>query len=127
MAQQIFTPKWSRNGESIPIDVTITTDASLDWDVVVPGNTADLLVAAAIDVSQMKSLFIHSDVDVTIETNSSSSPGNTITVKANRPVQWYVDGGIANPLTTDVTAFYITRGSAGDALVKIRIMVDATV
>lgn len=123
----VFTPTWAKNSETLYKAVSVTADGDSARNVAVPGATADVLVAAAIDVSQMKGLYIESDQDITIETNSSSAPDDTLTIKANKPLQWYADCGLANPLTVDVTALYLTRGGAGDATVLIRWLVDSTV
>lgn len=124
---QVVTPAWARNSETLSTEVSISADGAFDRDLTIPGATTDQLVAAVIDVSQMKLLYISSDQDITIETNNSSAPADTLTITANKPLLWYEGYGLDNPLGTDVTALYITRAAGDSATVKIRCMVDATV
>jgi hypothetical protein len=66
---------------------------------------------------------------VKIETNSSSAPADTFTLKAGCPLVWYADGGLPNPFSVDVTKIYITNAlltAANDAVVELRMMLDAT-
>lgn len=86
----------------------------------------DTLVACVLDVSQMKSLYLYSDVAMTIETNSSSAPAATVTLVAEQAVVWSSTNGQTNPFgSTDVTALYITNGSTGT--LTMRALVDPTV
>lgn len=120
----VLTLSWARNGESISQSVTISDNGELNRNVTVANGATDFPVAATIDVSEIKSLYIHSTQNVTIETNSGGSPANTLTVTANKPLVWYVGCGLTNPLSTDVTGLFITNASGSSADVKIRIIVD---
>lgn len=122
-----FTLGWARSGESISRTVAVSNDSELNADIALTASEANKLVAMAIDVSQMKGLFIDSDVDVTIETNNSGTPVDTISVTANEPVIWFATSPLTNPLGTDVTAIYLTNGDATAGTCKIRVLVDGTV
>lgn len=122
----VLTLSWARSGEAIAANVTVEADGETNRNLTVPASTTDFRTNIAIDVSEVKSLYIHSDVSVTIETNSSSAPDDTLTVAAGKPLVWYTGCGLANPLTTDVTDFYITNATGGPAAVKIRVLIDET-
>jgi hypothetical protein len=83
-------------------------------------------VNAAIDVSATKSFLIVSDQDVTVETNSGSTPDDTIDLVANQPYTWNPDAYDDFLLGTDVTAFFITNASGETATVQIEALIDAT-
>src|SRR3990170_666622 len=61
--------------------------------------TTDGLVALTLDVSQLKAIYLESDEDVTLETNSGAAPANTISLAANIPQIWTEsDGAALRPL-----------------------------
>ena len=69
----------------------------------------DSLIGVTFAVAALLGIELVSNVDLTIETNSGSSPADTIHLKANRPLVWRKnDGYFANPFGTNVTGFYIT-------------------
>ena len=121
-----LTVSWSRNGETISQPVVVEADGETNRNVTVNAATTDKQVNIAIDVSELKLLYIHSDQNVTIETNSGGAPVNTITLLANKPLSWYLGCGLANPLTTDVTDFFITNAGDTAANVRIRTLIDET-
>jgi hypothetical protein len=61
------------------------------------------------------------DVACTLETNSSSSPVDTIALSAGKARKWEV--GDPALLTADVTALYITSAAAAGTL-EISILTD---
>jgi hypothetical protein len=84
-----------------------TTQVHLDW------TNANLQVFYAL-----------SDQDLTLKTNSSGSPQDTITLHANKPFVWYKNSGITNPFAGNVTTTYWTNGGLVDANVQVRILTD---
>jgi hypothetical protein len=107
--------------------VTVTADGTInEGEITVPANSTDLSVNQNIDVSALKSLFLLSDKAMTIQTNSGTTPDNTITLAAGIPLLWWEGCGHANPLTTDVTRFFLTTGNVGEAVLKMRGLMDLT-
>lgn len=83
------------------------------WDRSLSAGSTNILEAATIDVSEIQSYFFVADADVTLKTNSSGSPANTITLKAGVPIVFRKSNpGDASLFTTDVTAFYLTAVTA---------------
>jgi len=89
-------------------------------------STTDGLVAFALDVSQVKAIYIKSDQDITIETNSSSAPDNTLALKSNIPYVWYTNKYDALVFTADITKIYVTNASGSAATLDIEAVYDAT-
>lgn len=90
------------------------------------GASNDQLFALTLDVSQMKMLYLHSDVACTLETNSSSAAAATVALVAGQPVIWTSTNGQTNPFgSTDVTALYVSAAAAGTLTLKA--IVDPTV
>lgn len=96
-------------------------EAVVDESLAIGTNT---LVNIAVDVSEIESLCIVSNAAMTIKTNSSGAPDDTITLVANVPVIWTTDSLEACPLTVDVTKIYCTQAAL--ATLKIRVLTDAT-
>lgn len=121
-----LTRSWAYGNDQLTQADTVSADSLVSIDASV-ANGNDQLHALTLDVSQVKALYISSDQDLTLETNSSSSPADTIALKANKPVIWSTNCGLTNPLGTDVTALYITNASGSTAAFKLRALVDPTV
>lgn len=106
-----------------PTDPTVI-DASV---AVANGQTDKALSIGGIDVSQLKAIWIDSDQDVLLETNSSSTPDDSIALKANVPYIWME--GMPSPLllTEDVpSTIYCTNASGAIATIRLRAVQDAT-
>lgn len=120
----------SRFGNAIRCQKTIqpTDPHVLDASVVVAnGQTDKALSIGGLDVSQLKAIWIDSDQDVLLETNSSSAPDDTISLKANVPYIWMEGMPNALLLTDDVpSTIYCTNASGAEARVRLRAVQDAT-
>jgi hypothetical protein len=104
------------------LEVECEAESNLDLDVPVGNNQ---LTAFVLDVSQLKFLYIVAAGALTIKTNSSGSPANTITLAADVPFQWILgDNALRDTanaaITTDITALYITN--AGEAPVNLQLL-----
>lgn len=121
-----LTRGFSRAGESLSQSNNYTGGLELNISETIPGGSTDLLVSCTLDVSACKSFYMQSTRDMTIETNSGSSPGNTIALKANEPYMWAPNYAAAFGLTVDVTALYITLAAGADDTLIIRATVDPT-
>lgn len=106
-----------------PTDPTVI-DASVS---VANGQTDKALSIGGIDISQLKGIWIDSDQDVLLETNSSSSPDDSIALKANVPYIWMEGSPAALLLTADIpSTIYCTNASGAAATVRVRAVQDAT-
>ena len=116
------------SGASKPVTQsnTYTGSGQASVDETIADNTTDGVVDIAINVSEIKLLIMLSDQDMTIKTNSSGAPDDTISLLANVPLIWTSDSYYTNKLTVDVTKLYVTNASGSDASLKIEVLVDAT-
>lgn len=92
----------------------------------VAANSATTQFNIAIDVSAVKAFAIVSDVAVTIKTNSSTVPDDTIVLVANKPYTWVLDSYDTFKLTVDVTSIFVVVAGTDDATVRIEGVQDAT-
>lgn len=116
----------SRDGGSVVVQKSITTESEIAADIPVGIGASNLVANVPLDISQIQSLLITADQDLTLKTNSSGSPDNTIALKAGIPYLWLYNSGITLPLSADVTNWYITNASGVAATLKIRALVEAT-
>lgn len=98
----------------------------LELEESVANGSTDLAIVVAIDVSAVKAFYIISDVAMTIETNSGSSPTNTLSLVAGVPYLWTTDSYNTFKLTGDVTVMYATNASGSAGTLKLRVLQDAT-
>src|SRR5947209_6105838 len=111
--------------DTIQKAVSVSAGSEVNIDETIPAGSAAQQVALTLDVSQVKGLFLTSNQDLTIKTNSSGSPANTFALAANTPFSW-VTGGVAlkdtagAAVTTDITTIYVAVPGATDALLQIR-------
>ncbi len=126
MPSHVLTFTWTRSGDQISKSITATDAGEANIDVALTALQANAQGDIAIDVSALKSLFIHSDVGCDIYTNAASggSPDNHLTLIADKPLAWYYGCGLVNPLTVDVTKVYITNAANSVGTVKIRTIQD---
>jgi hypothetical protein len=80
----------------------------------------------------MVSLFIVATGALTLKTNSSGSPANTITLVKDEPFLWRTGDGTlrdtaGSAITTDITGLYITNPGAAAVDLKLFALVDPTI
>lgn len=119
-----FTYSW-RGGSEIPLSeqVSITGDAEVNLDIVVNNTVVNQLVPFVLDRSKVQGIFIDPDSNVTVKTNSSGSPTDTLTLLASDPVAWTINDGLAKcPFTADVTALYVSNSSGKQSNTLLRVV-----
>lgn len=107
------------------LDLTGESEVNLSG-VSVPVASPDTEVICGLRYSGLKSLFILSTHDLSVETNDGTTPDDTITLNANVPYLWLDATDDANPLTADVTSLFLTATGTGTATVPLRALQDAT-
>jgi hypothetical protein len=99
--------------------------AAAEINVDQTADSSDTLeIDAVIDVSQLVSFYVYSDKDVTLKTNDTSSPTQTIPITAKKLFWWNTDQGV-NPLTGDITKlFFVNASVTDDAKIKAGFLLD---
>lgn len=100
---------------------SVTDAYERNFDQLVPIATNTLYNVSLIQ-AKLKSVCLKSDQALTIKTNSSGSPQETINLVAGQSYIWTLqtDGAGKIPFAGDVTAFYITNSSAAAANFSMR-------
>jgi hypothetical protein len=117
---------YSGGGGGQTKNVEKSAGALLAIDETVAIAATNFLVGISIDASELEAIYINSTQDLTLKTNSSGSPQETIPLKANVPLIWFAGGYFAIPFAGDVTGFYFTNASGVQATVTIRLVQDPT-
>lgn len=73
-------------------------------------------LAASFPYAGVQQIYILSDSNLTLNTNSYGTPAPQFNLKAGRPYVWCLsDGYFANPFTVNVTGFYVRASPRHDS------------
>jgi uncharacterized protein (DUF305 family) len=108
---------------SITASYTGSSEVSIEESVT---TATEPTLVVGIDVSAIKSMMIHSTEAVTLKFNDDGSPTDTIEVAEDQIITWTEDDNESCPLTADVTSFDVVNASGQTAVVKLRVLMDAT-
>jgi hypothetical protein len=101
---------------------SVTGSEELVVTKLVAASQANLFIPLVCTKANMLSVWITSDQSITIKTNSSGSPADTLTVTPTNPYE-FEPGSLTNPLSADISpGIYVTTGGTATNL-KIRILV----
>lgn len=97
---------------------------AVEQEIYQPGisvaNGADQALALAFDFSQVVSIYILASVAMTLETNDSGTPDDTVSLLAGVARRW-TTGEPNNPFSADCTNAFITNASGGAGTLTILI------
>lgn len=115
------TRSYSVNGSPVvTASGTQTGDEEVDLDVAVPASATNQEYDLAWTQSAMKSVMLFSDSAITIKTNSTSVPQDTITLAAGQEIAWQTGDPGNAPFSGNVTKLFISNGNTSAANVKVR-------
>lgn len=104
-----------------------TGTSAIIIDESIAGATTDGLVELAFTLAQVKLFMVVASRAMTLETNNSGAPQETITLEADVPMIWdATTDGMTAPFAGNVTALYVTLAAGATATLKIRVLLDAT-
>ena len=122
----VVTQQVDPTGEVIRSNKSYSAASKVSVDESVATGQTDKQIFVAIDVSAVKSIIILSDQAVLLETNSGSTPTNTLSLLAGVPYLWNTDSYDTFKLTGDVTSIFITNSSGAAARIQLDAVVDPT-
>lgn len=100
-----------------------TGTTEVGYDGTINAGTTDFEIDIGWKISTNQSLMMWSDQALTVKTNSSTTPGQTISLAANVMLEWGVGLGEINPITVDVTKLFVTNAGTTNAKLKMRALV----
>lgn len=128
MADHVKTWAVEVNGTKRTYSKTYTSNQlqTIDGETVADAQT-DQQYTIAIDVSAVKSFYLVAvGGALTVETNSGSTPADTLTLVDGRPYEWDTDSEDSFLLGTDVTALFFTNASGATVTVYMECLSDGS-
>lgn len=122
----IFASSITGIAATVAKSTTINSTGVIAVDESIPDASTNLQIALAFDKDELDYFAMVSDKNITVKTNSSSSPANTFTLTAEVMSSWMPGMIFANPFSADVTTIFVTNASGSAARLQIRVMVDVT-
>lgn len=104
----------------------INAGAQHSLDESIADGATDLEVAFTLDISATKSFMIKADQAMTVKTNDSGSPTDTLSLLAGVPYIWHENSLGTFLLTGDVTALFVTNASGTAGTLTIEALSDPT-
>lgn len=93
-------------------------DAEVGLDDTVAATTTNKEFDLAVTKANILSMVLTCDKAVTVKTNSSSTPQETITLAAGQAIVWASDHTESAPFSSNITKFFVTN--AGSAAARFR-------
>lgn len=117
---------FGHTGGSAPLAdaVAVQGELATEANIALAGAATNQQENIAFNHTNLRGVYIKSDQDVTLKTNSSGSPDNTITIKAGIPFVWVYQSGITNPFSAAVTTTYWTNAGSAAATIFMRTLVS---
>jgi hypothetical protein len=101
-------------------------DARTSLKVSIEAGAVNVEHILPIDISQIAALFIHAAGDLTIKTNSSSTPDDTLALKADEPYVWATGDYSPLLLDADVTKVFVSNAGAAAVTLYVECLYDPT-
>lgn len=115
---------FSTNAQTVSNTQSVTGDDQTNISTTIANGATNQEIVLGIDISLAKAVIIRSTQVLTIKTNSSSTPDDTITTVANIAKKW-IDGGYDSIfLSADVTKIFVSNASGADATLQIIVLAD---
>ncbi len=121
-----YTETWAGAGRTVQAEKSFTAASQTSLKETIADSVTDQEHMIAIDFSALVSIWIKSDKDITLETNSATVPDDTINLKADVPYSWNTSKVDALKLTADVTSIFVTNSSGATATLEIEVLQDPT-
>jgi hypothetical protein len=120
---QITSTYATDEGNAISAVSKYTGTAEVGFDGTVAATTDLVEVDIAWIRANVHALLLYSNQALTIKTNNSGTPIDTIVLTAGQAIIWGSDHVEANPVAHDVTKIFLSNDTANIATVKIRVLI----
>lgn len=123
----VITSTWTESGVSLTGSTISTSDNETNESVAYAASVTNLLKTVGIPTQggRLKSIYILASTPLTIKTNSSGSPADTLALAAGVPFLWIAASGLTVPFTADITALYLTNATANTGNLDVRALFSA--
>ncbi len=115
---ETITESFTLGGPTVTKSNTLTGSRRQELDETIAIASNNPVPFACVEAN-IKALVISCDQDVTVKTNDSGSPHDTIPIKSGKPYVWYTGCPHTLLITADVTELFITNASASIANLQL--------
>ena len=123
MFNHTITTGYADEGGNVQTVVTkYTGQTEVGFDGTITAGSTNAPVNLAWQHAPMQSFMLWSDQALTVKTNSSTAPVQTIALAGNQEITWGTGQAGTNPITTDVTALFVTNAGSVDSKFKLRVL-----
>jgi len=125
-----LTETWTLGTTTVSQTNNFTDEAAVQLDVPVNDGQTDQESSYTLDISELKLLYMVSDVAMTLETNLANGTVDVFALAANIPVVWNISRFTATlvpiPFSVDITTLFLTNASGTNGTFKLRELHDTT-
>lgn len=117
-----FTINWSSGNNNLQGTVTTTGQEEVNISISIPSGATNQALPAgfAFTLAKLQSIYILADGALTLKTNSSGSPQDTIAIAAAEPIDWRIGAGMPALFAGNITAGYVTNPGGSAVQLDIR-------
>lgn len=129
MSQSVTVTRSIKDGDTtLTASEVVTSGRLTKLSEAIPKASTAMLVASVVDVSELEAIHIHSDVALTVYTNSANGAGgDTIALVAGQAIHWTSSDPVGmRPLSLDVTAIYVTEANVAAGTLTMWTLTDPT-
>ena len=106
---------------------SVTGDGQVAYDGSIAASGTNIEIDIAFAFANVKSFVIYSSQAMTVKTNSSTVPDDTLAIAAGGQLVWNTNDVAVCPFTADVTKLFVTNASSTTAAtLRIRVLLDVT-
>lgn len=118
-----ITISYSGNGAAVTsVSGSYVGDQQQGIDEKIPAGSTNLEFDLNFPVATLHSFSLVPTIDLVIKTNNSSTPGDTLNLKAGVGITWGENFGTPCPFSVDVTKFFVTTPSSADGRLNGRFL-----
>jgi len=114
------------DGESFEYETVYSGGLAVRVQEPIAGSSTNVELKVPLLLAGLQCLVISAGVGMTIKTNSSGAPDDTLVLVANVPYVWRIDGGVANLITHDITSLFVTVAGSVAGELRIEAIADPT-
>jgi hypothetical protein len=121
-----ITITYAEGAEQLALPEVYTADTLIKGDYPIAAAAVNAEIDVAFSKTAFQLILISSDQAVTIKTNSTGAPGDTIALPANKSILIRNGAVLGGNFAVDVTKLFISNGTTSTANVKVRVVTDTT-
>lgn len=113
-------------GESLSAEKAYSGGTRASLDEAIPAEQTDLELEFAMALTGLQMLVISATCAMTLKTNSSGDPDDTLSLVADSPYVWTADSLDACLITAAITSLFVSTAAGVSGTLKIEAIADAT-